>query len=129
MGQTLEGMACLGSPGFVVPIGGKRREEPRSPARDGTKLLGDIYPPSPGICATALGVDNPGSILRLCRLTTYRHRFARAARVSDHVVTAARLRRPPRFAWRAPRRAAASRQQGLTTLGNAAPAPRAKCND
>ena len=24
---------------------------------------------------------------------------------------------PPRFAWRAPRRAAASRQQGLTTLG------------
>ena len=25
---------------------------------------------------------------------------------------------PPRFAWRAPRRAAASRQQGLTTLGN-----------
>ena len=35
---------------------------------------------------------------------------------------AARLLRsraaPPRFAWRAPRRAAASRQQGLTTLGN-----------
>ena len=25
---------------------------------------------------------------------------------------------PPRFAWRAPRRAAASRQQGLTTLGD-----------
>ena len=46
--------------------------------------------------------------------------------VLSHVVTpfpgargaaAARLRRPPRFAWRAPRRAAASRQQGLTTLG------------
>ena len=36
----------------------------------------------------------------------------------SHVVThCARLRRPPRFAWRAPRRAAASRQQGLTTLG------------
>ena len=27
---------------------------------------------------------------------------------------------PPRFAWRAPRRAAASRQQGLTTLGKGA---------
>ena len=29
----LTGLTCLGTSGFVAPIGGKRREEPRSPAR------------------------------------------------------------------------------------------------
>ena len=64
-----------------------------------------------------------------CRLITYWP--ARSICISKKFETrietrgrAARLLRshaaPPRFAWRAPRRAAASRQQGLTTLGNIA---------
>ena len=55
---------------------------------------------------------------RLERLILITNRPARSMRSHlSQVVTHFSRAAPPRFAWRAPRRAAASRQQGLTTLG------------
>ena len=61
----------------------------------------------------------PPATLRVagCRFTTYRHRFARAAPAPRAKRNEKNRGRASPVKWRAPRRAAASRQQGLTTLG------------
>ena len=113
-------------------IGGKRKEEPRSP-------VGKLYRPfvkrkvrSPNQmlshgCALLNQYISARARLKLGRSPRYLCSVppGRAQREPQGYAGLTRLRRSPRFAWRAPRRAAASRQQGLTTLGK--PGAYARC--